>query len=541
MSTTVKNRAAASEGDVAPSNPLQSDFNATNDGESMDADERYLLKNALGYKQSLHRQWKFFESFAASFAALYSVGGIRTTFTIGVGAGGPAAYWSSYVITCIFVFITAAVLAEICSALPAAGSIYFWAAEAGGRKYGRLFGFIVAWWSTTAWTTFVASNCQAAANFLLSELTVFGVDFPTDPTNIRFRAVQWIVAEGFLMIAIGMNYMDPKTYKTIFRLATGVILLDFVLNMIWLPIAVSKSYGFQDAKYVFTQTYNETGAPPVWNWMLSFYVTAGILVGFEASGHISEETQNASITAARGIWWSAVASAAIGFPLVILFLFCLPDLETLYSFGAPQPFVEIYALTMGRGGHVFMNVICIIGLIFNTTVAGVASSRLIWAVARDGVLPFSGWISQVSAKKEPKNAIIVMHVVASLLLCTILASPVAFSSLVSAAGVPTITAYALIAFGRFFITPRKFQHSPWSLGKWTRPMTLIALVWNLYLACILFSPLYFPVTGSTFNYSPVIFGAITIFGLLTYWFTPEEQWLPAARLGKVHQLEAEYE
>ena len=26
-------------------------------------------------------------------AALYSVGGIRTTFTIGVGAGGPAAYW----------------------------------------------------------------------------------------------------------------------------------------------------------------------------------------------------------------------------------------------------------------------------------------------------------------------------------------------------------------------------------------------------------------------------------------------------------------
>ncbi|KAK6427821.1 hypothetical protein LTR81_000165 [Elasticomyces elasticus] len=541
MSTTVKNRAAASEGDVAPSNPLQSDFNATNDGESMDSDERYLLKNALGYKQSLHRQWKFFESFAASFAALYSVGGIRTTFTIGVGAGGPAAYWSSYVITCIFVFITAAVLAEICSALPAAGSIYFWAAEAGGRKYGRLFGFIVAWWSTTAWTTFVASNCQAAANFLLSELTVFGVDFPTDPTNIRFRAVQWIVAEGFLMIAIGMNYMDPKTYKTIFRLATGVILLDFVLNMIWLPIAVSKYYGFQDAKYVFTQTYNETGAPPVWNWMLSFYVTAGILVGFEASGHISEETQNASITAARGIWWSAVASAAIGFPLVILFLFCLPDLETLYSFGAPQPFVEIYALTMGRGGHVFMNVICIIGLIFNTTVAGVASSRLIWAVARDGVLPFSGWISQVSAKKEPKNAIIVMHVVASLLLCTILASPVAFSSLVSAAGVPTITAYALIAFGRFFITPRKFQHSPWSLGKWTRPMTLIALVWNLYLACILFSPLYFPVTGSTFNYSPVIFGAITIFGLLTYWFTPEEQWLPAARLGKVHQLEAEYE
>ena len=189
----------------------------------------------------------------------------------------------------------------------------------------------------------------------------------------------------------------------------------------------------------------------------------------------------------------------------------------------------------------FMNIICIVGLIFNTTVAGVASSRLIWAVARDGVLPFSGWISQVSEKKEPKNAIIVMHAVAAVLLCTILPSPVAFTSLVSAAGVPTITAYALIAFGRSFLTPHQFRHASFSLGRWSRPFTLIALVWNLYLAAVLFSPLEFPVTASTFNYSPVIFGAITILGILTYVLTPEDKWLPAARLGKVHQLDEEYE
>ena len=66
-------------------------------------------------------------------------------------------------------------------------------------------------------------------------------------------------------------------------------------------------------------------------------------------------------------------------------------------------------------------------------------------------------------------------------------------------------------------------------------MNLVAFVWNLYLACVLFSPLYFPVTADTFNYSPVIFGAITIFALLSYWFTPEDKWLPTARLGKVHE------
>lgn len=39
--------------------------------------------------------------------------------------------------TCVFTFITAAVIAETCSSLPLAESIYLWAAEAGGPRFGR--------------------------------------------------------------------------------------------------------------------------------------------------------------------------------------------------------------------------------------------------------------------------------------------------------------------------------------------------------------------------------------------------------------------
>jgi Amino acid permease len=62
--------------------------------------------------------------------------------------------------------VTAAVLAEICSALPVSGSIYIWAAESAGPKYARFFGFIVAWWSCTAWMTFTAGNCQVRNTLL---------------------------------------------------------------------------------------------------------------------------------------------------------------------------------------------------------------------------------------------------------------------------------------------------------------------------------------------------------------------------------------
>lgn len=100
--------------------------------------------------------------------------------------------------------------------------------------------------------------------------------------------------------------------------------------------------------------------------MLSFFVTAGVLVGFDASGHVAEETKNASLTAARGVFYSALASGLMGFPMVILFLFCTPDLDTLYSWDSPQPFVNLYALALGQNAHIVMNVVAIVGLVLVT-------------------------------------------------------------------------------------------------------------------------------------------------------------------------------
>ena len=76
------------------------------------------------------------------------------------------AHRSSYIITLIFMWITAAVLAEICSALPLSGSIYIWAAESAGPKYSRFVAIIVAWWTCTAWMTFAAGNCQVSLALL---------------------------------------------------------------------------------------------------------------------------------------------------------------------------------------------------------------------------------------------------------------------------------------------------------------------------------------------------------------------------------------
>jgi translation initiation factor 5B len=209
-----------------------------------------------------------------------------------------------------------------------------------------------------------------------------------------------------------------------------------------------------------------------------------------------------SIVAGRGIISSTIATGVLGFITTILFLFCIPDLDTFFALDAPQPFVQVYALAFGKGPSIFMTIIAVLGLMMvrilswahsyskthappqNTSIAVVASSRLVFAVARDGVLPLSGWIGRVTPDGQPKNAVTVMFVFAAALLCTILPSAVAFTSLVSAGGVPTIAAYGLIALLRLTQTPHSFKSSHFYLGRWARPM---------YLSTVLFNGLVFAV------------------------------------------------
>ncbi|KIK45281.1 hypothetical protein CY34DRAFT_78247 [Suillus luteus UH-Slu-Lm8-n1] len=437
----------------------------------------------------------------------------------------------------VFMFITAAVLAEICSALPLSGSIYIWAAESAGPKHARFFGFLVAWWACTAWMTFTASNCQTTANYIVSQLAVWEVNFPggVGNDNIQWRALIWAISEGMLLLSVAINYLPPKFYSGVFKFSIGLMMLDFFLCLIWLPIGVSKTYGFRSATDVFTMTYNGTGAPAGWNWLLSLLFTAGTLTGFDASGHIAEETKNASVVAAKGILWSAIATGVLGFITTILFLFCTPDLDTVFALNAPQPFVQIYALALGKNASIFMTVIAVIGLIMNTTVAIVASSRLVFAVARDGVLPLSGWISTVDSRGQPRNAVTVIYIFAAILLCTIIPSQVAFTSLVSAGAVPTIAAYGLIALLRLTMTPDRFQYSHFKLGKYAKPFYVCAILFNALVFAVDISPFEFPVNAQKFNFAIVIFGAISVFAFLSWYFTPEEKWLRKDQILKAYE------
>jgi amino acid transporter len=158
----------------------------------------------------------------------------------------------------------------------------------------------------------------------------------------------------------------------------------------------------------------------------------------------------------------------------------------------------------------------------------VAVSRLVFAVARDGVFPYSDVLSRVSKSKQPHNAVIFIATIAALLLCTQLPSQVAFSSLISTSAAGSIAAYGLVGIGRAFITRKTFRPGFWDLGRFGVVAAVVTFIWNGFAFAVLCAPTYsnsaIDEDSSLFNYAIVIMGGVTILAIAEWWRKSNDDW-----------------
>ena len=98
----------------------------------------------------------------------------------------------------------------------------------------------------------------------------------------------------------------------------------------------------------------------------------------------------------------------------------------------------------------------------------------------------SDWLSQVDASGQPRQAVTLVYLFAATILCAILPSQVAFTSLVSAGAIPTIAAYGLIALLRLTMTPNRFKKSYFYLGKYRRVFYVVAVLFNALVFAVSF-------------------------------------------------------
>src|SRR6476469_3252814 len=95
---------------------------------------------SLGYTPQLNRVLGLFSNFAVAFTYLSPMVGIYSLFVLGVGTGGPAYVWLTWVPVIGMLFV-ALVFGELASHYPVAGALYQYSKFSVGPGYGWFVGW----------------------------------------------------------------------------------------------------------------------------------------------------------------------------------------------------------------------------------------------------------------------------------------------------------------------------------------------------------------------------------------------------------------
>jgi amino acid permease (GABA permease) len=480
---------------------------AVNERAAMTEDEQRL--HEMGYAQELRRRMSGFSNFAVSFTIISILSGCLTLYGYGMNVGGPVVMTWGWPFVGVMTLFVGLAMAEVCSSFPTAGGLYYWSAKL-ARKNGPAWSWFTGWFNFLGQVAVTAGIDFGAAFFLNAFLDLqFGFTATPGHTILLFGII--LVVHG-LLNTFGVRLVALLNDISVWWHVVGVLIIVAAL-------AFAPDH-HQSASFVFGHFVNTTG------WNSNFYVAMlGLLLaqytltGYDASAHMTEETHDAARSGPRGIVMSIVVSLAAGWILLIGLTFAIQDYDAEAASAAPP--AQIFLDAIGVTGGKLLLLIVIGAQLFCGMSSVTANSRMIYAFSRDGALPFSAFWHRVNKRtRTPTNAVWLGAAGAFLLGLPYLWNSTAYFAVTSIAVIGLYIAYVLPTFLRLR-QGEAFQRGPWHLGRWSRPVGMIAVVWVCFITVLFMLPPTSPVTAETFNYTPV--AVLVVLGFAGIW------WLVSAR------------
>lgn len=381
----------------------------------------------------------------------------------------------TYVVSFFTLFVGFS-MAEIVSAIPTSGGPYFWAAMLAPPKYSAVFAWYTGWFNFVgqfAVTTGITFGC---AGLISTTALVLNTDYEPTPAKVIGIYAALLISHG-LVNSFGVSFLRYLNNTSIILHSLGVAALAIAV--------VAKAPTHQSAKFVFATFYDGTGDPG-WSVRASpaYVAICGILLsqytitGFDASAHLSEETHDASRNAPIGVLTSIFVSSIFGFFLMLCLLFSIQDFQAVLGSSYGQPVVQIFVDVFGTKGAVAAMTLVIICVWHCGLFSMTSNSRMMFAFSRDGALP--KFFDHVDKRfHSPIRTIWLAATLAFILALPSLGSAVAFSAATSIATIGLYLSYAipiLIAV----IWPANFQRGVFKLGKLSRPVGVVSVLWVCY-------------------------------------------------------------
>ena len=163
---------------------------------------------------------------------------------------------------------------------------------------------------------------------------------------------------------------------------------------------------------------------------------------------------------------------------------------------------------------------------------------MIYAFSRDGAVPGSRFWHRINKRtRTPTNSIWLAAAGAFVLGLPYLWSSVAYFAVTSIAVVGLYVAYVAPVTLRL-LAGSKFQPGPWQLGRWSKPVGIVATLWVAFIFVLFMLPQAQPINANTFNYTPVVF--LVVLGGAALWYAVSaRKWFTGPRVqGTLEELAA---
>lgn len=504
----------------------------------------------LGYAQQLIREMGGFANFAISFSIISILTGAVLLYGYGLKFAGPIINTVGWPVVSLFTMAVAASMAELASAWPTAGGLYFWAWKLGGRGWA----WLTAWLNMVGQVTITAGINVAAAIYLIGAVTrIFGL--PADTTVMGFALTDWYFQLGVMVLItipqvllniFGIRVVALLNHLSVWWHIGGVLLIAGALTLLGThhnelgflfstasvvnPLDASSAALSEGAEAVpalvfgdfklasplfalvpgLTELYR--AAPFALVFLLATLQAQWTYTGYDASAHVAEETVMARKNSAWGVFLSVAISSVVGYLMLLILTRAIPHGDVAATANDAYPVLYIVYNNLSP---FLANLIAVIigGAMWLCGAASITSMGRMWyAFARDDGMPGSALIKQIHPTwKTPVWSILITTALA-VLIC------------LYAAAYFVITSISTIALYLAYIIPiylswrnrRRGQGewaspetAPWNLGSWSSVINVVAMFWVAVITVIFCLP-----PNELVLWSVLGFGAT----LTLYWF-----------------------
>lgn len=449
-------------------------------------DEDVAVLHGLGYAQELARRMKAFSNFAISFSIICILAGGITSFPLAFSAAGGASIGLGWPLACVLSLVTAVTMGQIASAFPTAGGLYHWASILGGKGWG----WFTAWFNLAGLVTVLAAINVGTVTFVMGSLL----------PRLGYHSDKWppgtaqaVMLAGVALITLShaaLNHLGIRITTLLTDFSGYLILGISVLltgALLWHApsldlgrLVTFSNYSGEAGGGVWPQT-----SSLLWLFALGFLHPGYTETGFDASAHTAEETVGASRAVPRGMASSVLISGVFGWVMVCAVVLAMPSLDeaarqgqNVFYWTLEHALPSSLALAL-FGGIAIANYLC--GLATVTSL-----SRMVYAFARDGGLPWSKALSRVSARF--RTPAVATWTACALMLAFTIYTPV-YATITAVCVILLYISYTLPVFlGLFAYRKSWTTFGPWDLGRWYRPLATIAVLWCVLLVVLGMQP-----------------------------------------------------